>query len=160
MHAQQVGAKCSAEMMCIQRHHANECVAGSDPHLDTNNVTDKVAVKLILLKDYKVMFATTAIYSSFIHCYLDDKLEVKNFTHGSVKILLFLGKNFLRGFFVIVISDIRREIGSLEVRVQDGGGVQRGTEQEGLRRGSWLVRHLPLEEGEVRPGKTLRERVS
>ena len=38
------GAKCSAEMMCIQRLHANECVAGSDPHLDTNNVTDKLLI--------------------------------------------------------------------------------------------------------------------
>ena len=37
MRMQQVRAKCSAEMMCIQRLHANECVAGSDPHLDTNN---------------------------------------------------------------------------------------------------------------------------
>ena len=104
-------------------------------------------------------YRSSNIYSSLYYCYLDDKLEVKNFTHESVKIL-FLGENFLRWFFVIIISDIRREVGLLEVRVQDGGRVQRGTEQEGLRRGSWLVRHLPLEEGGVRPGKTLRERVS
>ena len=61
MRAQQVRAKCgqrqreaSAETICI---HANECVvvAGSDPHLDTNNVTDTLNV--MLLKEYKVMFA-------------------------------------------------------------------------------------------------------
>ena len=105
------------------------------------------------------MFETTAIYSSFIHCYLDDKLEDKNFTHKSVN-FFFGGGNFLRWFFIIIISDIRREVGPLEIRVQDGGGVQRGTEQEGLRRGSWLVRDLPLEEGGVWPGQTLRDRVS
>ena len=36
----------------------------------TNNVTDKVAVNIILLKDYKVMFATTELVISTAALYI------------------------------------------------------------------------------------------
>lgn len=56
---------------------------------------------------------------------------------------------------IISISDLGREVGSLEVRVQQCGGVERSSQFQSQRSSSWFIRHIPFEEDSVRPSQAL-----
>ena len=82
--------------------------------------------------------------------------------YGELKIDQFLAEIQvnLRRFFVVIVSEVWREVHSLEVRVQERGGVKRSPQLECLGYPGWLVGDLPFEQSWVRPGQTLGQRVS
>ena len=63
----------------------------------------------------------------------------------------------IRLLLIVIVSGLSREVGPLEVRVQQCGGCERSSQLQSQGSSSWLIRYVPFEEDSVRPSQALSE---
>ena len=63
----------------------------------------------------------------------------------------------LRGFLIVIVNEVGREVGILQIWVQQCGGVQGSSQLQCKWSSSWFIRHFPFEEDGVRTTEGLSE---